>query len=246
MSDNEKTNKIGKSNGCKSEAKKDNFDIRQQMFDFIYVIAMQDAVRQKAYKGERKWLWDLSDGKIKDTRVKLQSFINDIIKGKFNSRDKQEEYDSAFVGLAADICIDINKLADERVAKAGKKRDGNFTFGNAQKLINMVCKYFYVISYDNMDLRTCFICCHCPMDGILLERIWDHQNEWKDLKESLENTSKKIITEEYFKKSWGNEDFEKGENIFPFRYDCFQKAVRKLVEKSDDIQNSIEFDYKEW
>ena len=42
-------------------------------------------------------------------------------------------------------------------------RSGQFTFGNAQKLINIVCKYFYIISYKDSSVREKFKYCHCPM-----------------------------------------------------------------------------------
>ena len=38
----------------------EKFDSKQQVFDFIFVMAMRDAVMQKAYNGEKAWLWDLS------------------------------------------------------------------------------------------------------------------------------------------------------------------------------------------
>lgn len=228
------------------------FDSKQQVFDFIYVIAMQDAVRQRSYQGERKWLWDLSKDETKIIRAELQAFIDNILKGKFNRVEGQEEYNAEgqkkynieFGRLARTICNEINRLEDERAVSEGKeKRDGDFTFGNAQKLINMLCKYFYILVYDNFELRTRFIYCHCPMDSILLKKVWEKRDEWN------EKVPNKIITEKYFNKSWGNEDFEEensNENILPLRYRCFQEAVRALVEKADDIISSIEFDYKEW
>ena len=227
------------------------FNSRQKVFDFIYVIAMQDAVRQKAYQGERKWLWDLSKDETKAIRDKAQAFVDRILNGEFNRADKQKEYDVKFSKLARTICDEINEQADTRANREGKEtRDGDFTFGNAQKLINMLCKYFYILVYDNFELKTCFTCCHCPMDSILLENVWEKRNEWNDLKESLEKDFAKTITENYFNKSWGNEDFEEKEDpkerILPLRYECFQKAVRELVNKADDIENSIEFDYQQW
>ena len=56
---------------------------------------------------------------------------------------KQEDYDKEFLRLAIDICNKINKVENSK----------EFTFGNAQKLINMMCKYFYILVYNDESLR---------------------------------------------------------------------------------------------
>lgn len=218
-------------------------DMKEKIFDFIYVIAMKDAVNQKAYNGERKWLWDVSKEEIKDIRVKLQSFIDDILNGNFYAKGTQNEYDKKFIELARIICDEVNKLEKERVNKEEKiKHVGNFTFGNAQKLINMLCKYFYFLVYDNPELVKYFKFCHCPMDSILLKNVWEKKDEWIN---SLDKDLNEILTSSFFQKSWGTEEFEE-DRQFPLRYNCFQKAVQKLVEDSNDMKNCIEFDYRGW
>ena len=209
----------------------EKFDSKQQVFDFIFVMAMRDAVMQKAYNGEKAWLWDLSKDECMYVRNEIWKFIDDqILRGKFDHQKKQEDYDKEFLRLAIDICYNINKVENSK----------EFTFGNAQKLINMMCKYFYILVYNDESLRKHFVCCHCPMDSIMLDIVW--RKRVKDRKDQYGIFGKD------FKDSWGNEDFleENGIKNIPKRYAIFQKAVRDLIADKSGIENGIEFDYSEW
>ena len=61
----------------------EKFDSKQQVFDFIFVMAMRDAVMQKAYNGEKAWLWDLSKDECMYVRNEIWKFIdNQILRGR--------------------------------------------------------------------------------------------------------------------------------------------------------------------
>ena len=135
------------------------------VFNFIYGCALHDAVLQKAFKGERKWIEGVTDAKniVKD-------YINDVISGKLVAEDKHEE---TFLETAKKVCIAINDPKNQKPASAGY-----FSFGNAQKLINMVTKHVYAHTYSihlasnsSVSIRDNFKHCHCPMDSIMLENI---------------------------------------------------------------------------
>lgn len=204
------------------ECRKKNLD--DKIFRFIYIEAMRDAVLQLSFKGDKKWLTE-SDELFDSLMGEIELLIDKVISGEFISKD---EYNEWFLSTAINICKCINK----------KTINNEFTFGNAQKLINIMLKYFYILSYKNDSLKERFKFCHCPMDRQLLMKVWSKRAELDDIM---------LGKYEDFLKSWGNEDFEKDENdkkIYPRRYLLFQQAVCHLSEKKN--MSPLEYDYYEW
>lgn len=204
--------------------KHENINIDDKVFRFIYVEAMKDAVVQLAYKGEKKWL--MESDILTPLKGEIEPLINKVLNNEYLSQDK---YDEDFLNTTITICKYINDAAS----------NNEFTFGNAQKLINIMLKYFYISSYKDDISRTKFRFCHCPMDQQLLKNIWSNRKEI--------DSDITLGSYEYFLKSWGNEDFEKDKNgkiMLPKRYELFQLAVRCLAEKKDI--NPLEYDYYVW
>ncbi|HJC49252.1 MAG TPA: hypothetical protein H9754_01505 [Candidatus Anaerostipes avistercoris] len=198
-----------------------------KLFQFVYVSAMRDAVLQKAYEGEKKWL---TTEETLEARNKVKEYIDYILEVGFKN---QEEHDKKFIETASGVCDVINKKIETN------GRNGQFTFGNAQKLINIVCKYFYIISYKDSYVREKFKYCHCPMDSILLENVWSKK------KDEIKEQSNMNVND--FKSSWGKENWkinDKENYEVPDRYSIFQDNVRALAQNEGIFP--IEYDYKIW
>lgn len=120
--------------------------IDSAIFDFAYENAMRDATLMQAYSGNKKQLKNCTEA-----REIVWSYIDRILKGN-------EE------GSVKDV---INHTAE---AFAGYP---SFTFGNAQKLVNMTAKYMYMATYCNEDMRSKFTLdnCDCPMDRIIIDFV---------------------------------------------------------------------------
>lgn len=199
-----------------------------RIFNFIYGCALHDAVLQKAFKGERKWIEEITEAK-----EFVKEYINDVISGNLIDESKHER---KFLETAQNVCRAVNSKKPDSV--------GLFSFGNAQKLINMVAKHVYAHTYSihlacngSMSIRENFRYCHCPMDSIMLEKI---EKAAKDNKIELVSN---------FRKSWGSEDFEKDEDgkvKIPSRYVSFQKAIKEIIQANNGDIFSIEYDYVEW
>lgn len=194
------------------------------ILEFVYVLAMREATLQLAYEGEKKWLTKVKndDGTPnKDVEAfvnVLEEHVNAVMGGE--TFDTQEKYNSSFYKVAEDICNKINACKqNEKVT---------FSFGNAQKLINMTMKYLYIMCYKNSENRELFRFCHCPMDGILLKHVWD-QRKLSNLPGNWKRPD--------FLASWGKEKDSHE------RYDAFQIAIKKL---KDPDQYALEYDYKIW
>lgn len=193
------------------------------LFHFVYVCAMRDAVLQKAYAGEKKWLWT-TETICAENRIK--EYIDHILEVGFQDQD---EHDNEFMNVVLDVCNIIN----EKIMM--DNREGHFSFGNAQKLINIICKYFYVICYRDTALKENFKCCHCPMDSILLDHVWEKIKKQVDIKGKE------------FRKSWGKEEVKNvdGNNYeLPERYRLFQEKIRDLAGEKNVFP--IEYDFLIW
>lgn len=206
------------------------------VFNFIYGCALHDAVLQKAYKGERTWIEEVSGAKSA-----VKTYINQIINVGFSDKTN---HDKVFLKTAKKVCNEINNFKDR------PESAGDFHFGNAQKLINMTVKHVYAHTYsihlasgNSSSIRNHFQYCHCPMDSIMLERVWaEYKDRFKEGK-AKEDLGKN------FRKAWGAEDFEANGDCAPYRYEAFQSAIKKIISPDENIGGNlypIEYDYIAW
>lgn len=204
------------------EYKETNLD--DKIFRFIYIMAMRDAVIQKAYKGEKRCLMDVC--MMDSLKGEIELLIDKVLNDEYLS---QKEYDEDFINTAIKVCKRIND----------KVKNDKFTFGNAQKLINIMMKFFYITNYKDDSSKKKFRFCHCPMDQRLLKHIWDNRVNL--------DADMKLGKSEHFTKSWGNEDFEEdasGKKMYPARYVLFQQTVCRFAEKENI--SPLEYDYYVW
>lgn len=200
--------------------------IKGKIFEFVYGCALHDAILQLAFKGEKKWIY-----KVDKAKNELRKYIDKII--LCNGFLNQEEHDVFFLQTANNICSAINEYDKKPI-----EVHSVFSFGNAQKLINMTVKHFYALSYFDFNLRENFRYCHCPMDGIMLQWVWKN---YIDL-EKCDKIHRQKELGKTFCNSWGNETIQN--NDFPDRYKKFQKIIREWAEK--DGYSPIEFDFIIW
>lgn len=102
----------------------------------------------------------------------------------------------------------------------------DFTFGNAQKLVNMTAKYMFISTFMDQDSRWRFEDCDCPMDSIILGVV-------RRLKPDVSWKS------DY---SWSKMTSENGS--VPEVYKEFQDVVKELAKKENLMP--IEFDFMYW
>ena len=198
---------------------------KDKIFNFVYVLSMREAVRQGAYSGERIWLV-----KVSCAKKATQDYIDRILFGAPFAN--QKDHDDFFLDTAKKICGCV------KVSELKPAGTSDFTFGNAQKLINMVVKHFYVIYYYCNGIRDRFKYCHCPMDSNMLKIVWDDFNS-RDISNVLSG-----YTKTKFNGSWSKEDFDKCSGGIPERYRKYQEYIRKVCEQVGAIP--IEYDYYMW
>lgn len=206
--------------------------IEDEMFNFIYLFAMRDATMRGAFKGEKKWVF-----KVVGAKSAAKSYVDNVLNGSFTDK---ANHDKVYLDTARKVCDEINgyenKPIDSRI----------FTFGNAQKLINMTAKYYYATTYSNPDERVKFAYCHCPMDSIMLKKVWDnffHTTPFQIGINVNELRRQKLGGRTNFLASWGNEDFLHSDQ-YPERYLRFQNIIMEWSERAHCTP--LEFDYYLW
>lgn len=185
-------------------------EVDKLIFDFVYELALRDAVMRTAYKGDKSEL-----RKCQKAKIEVRKYANSI----FNEKSIN------YYDVAKNLCYEFNY---------GKSGEPQFTFGNAQKLLNMTMKYLYITCYKNDELREKFKNCHCPMDRIMIDKV----------KKEFKNCSRKEKDEyigKFKDKPWSkltsaDEDID--------AYKQFQDTVKSLAAKQKLFP--LEYDYLLW
>ena len=155
----------------------------EAIFEFAYIMAMRDATQQRAFLATNKKLfWQAHSDKGKESRLQqlregiknpLRNYIDKILDNDVEVKELPDFYKVAYEIQRA--TNEFVKEADMKLPpKEGEQADEKlavFSFGNTQKLINMTAKYMFMATYGRPDLRERFDQCHCPMDGIIVEKI---------------------------------------------------------------------------
>lgn len=206
----------------------DQKEMSEKIFHFIYGCAMHDAIWQQAFTGEKKWV-----GKVKEAKEPLQKYIDRLIARPF---ENQKDHDKVFLDTANKICNQIN------TAKPPEAKD-TFSFGNAQKLINIAAKHTYGLCYYRPALRENFQFCHCPLDVTMRDYVWAQYLKTFGKTER----SNALGKGDDFLQPWGCEgqdgDTQRKLTTFPDRYAKFQAAVKAIINEEKGDLYPIEFDY---
>ncbi len=150
-------------------------DINDKIFDFAYSMAFRDATMRNAFPmfdSEKKR--ENGTNVFRDRKRKIKDYSKGIVR---------DYIDEILADKEPDPLNTIKKLCN------GENKKQGFSFGNAQKLVNMTAKYMFLSAYGDSQQRKKFKNCHCPMDGVMMERLKDNCEEYK-------------LEWEGFKKSW--------------------------------------------
>ncbi len=198
-------------------------NIKEKIFNFAYGAALKDATMQKAFEGEKRYLRGCSYGK---------ELVKEYIDGIFNGETVR------FYSTAEKVEEAFNKYIKEKGGKTKDDKEQHFTFGNTQKLINMTAKYMYMATYAREDLKGNFAQCHCPMDGIMIERVIKAVKKRKD---------SSGLPDFVHLQGWKNmlqQPWSKIESDNKTQYENFQALVSVLAKEQGC--SPIEYDYVMW
>lgn len=194
--------------------------IRRRIFEFAYGAALGDATRQRAFEGRESQLRGCEEG-----RMIVQKYIDHLMDGQ-----AVDFYRAAYeVETAYQSYMKSNDI------------EGEFRFGNAQKLINMTAKQMYITVYANEKLRERFCNCHCPMDGVMVEHLVDELDKFSptELPKRLAEYTGRRGWKGRLRAAWSKITFDERE-----QYEIFQDGIRFLADRTG--VSPIEYDYLFW
>lgn len=178
--------------------------IQDSVFSFAYTMAFRDATMRNAFQRR--------DGEDDDHFHKRKQNIQ-----KKSMEIVRNYIDQIFAEKYPNSIETIITICDE---------NNGFTFGNAQKLVNMTAKYMYISAYSGNGKRDLFRNCDCPMDSVMISVVKD---KFPKTNFSSDFSWSKMI---------GRKD------SIPPEYNTFQEMVSKIAE--NEGINPIEVDYIYW
>ena len=187
-------------------------NVDDKIFDFAYKMAFHDATMRNAFPRREDEKNDDNKLKLRKEEIKkrsksiVQDYIDAIMKA-----DGQDKLNPLEV---------IKSLCDEENTAKG------FTFGNAQKLVNMTAKYMFLSTYGNPEMRGLFKNCHCPMDGMMMERLREKQERY-------------ALKLEKFEIPWSR--LEKDDDKSMKEYERFQKYISQIAEQEKIYPIEVDF-----
>lgn len=233
---------------------------RQNIFDFIFDMAFRDATLRNAfvnpYKSKNK-----SEGKTdRENKKQAEANFEELKKGIMDkTKNPVAKYLDSILGnehtvegvyqcgvyqckfkCMLDVLNEVKEI-NTQIKKVDPKHKG-FTFGNAQKLVNMSAKYLYIACYANPEMRMRFDECDCPMDSIMIKGVINEakevgkDNKFKKLRNNTSWSSLSINDGNY-------ENIEVFINSIPEEYYEFQQWIRK---NKYEYENVLDFDFRKW
>lgn len=213
-------------------------DSRDKILEQIISKAYGDATMFKAFNMQIDKGW-------KDQAISVKRDAMDLIKRSLDCFEKLDILsESVFDEWHNSVCGELKEIYKNF------KREGieSFSYGNAQKLVNMTMKYLYVISkvfqgkcveikelLVAVEKARCFL--HVPIDNKIIDAIWRETNINLPIKENVHPNRRKnyIIPSEYVV-GWSK--------WIDTQYLEIQKELRNFILESDGIP--IEWEEVHW
>ncbi len=198
--------------------------------------ALRDATLQGAFLGRTEDILKDKNGskKAKKTKDLVRKFAIDLT-------GMNVVVDDDYVYT---LISNVVKNAPSSIDKNGNAV--SFTYGNAQKLINMTAKYLYIRNYSNPQLAASFKHCHCPLDNQIVKKLKSDAKRGSDLDKSIKKLYSAVNNSEQTK-TWRQYLDLPWSSCTKERYQFFQKAIRETIEKKYNNEiTPLEYDYVMW
>lgn len=178
--------------------------IYDKLYEFAYKMAFRDATMRNAFRR----LDDEEESHFKAIKEEMRNNYVDYVK-EYIEAIFREQYPQPLEY--------IEKISNPGLVNHNER----FTFGNAQKLINMTAKYMFLSCYQDETKRELFRNCDCPMDSFMIKKV--ECNHDKGFNHDL---------------AWSRITFSNHD-----AYDYFQEQIRKQCGRR---LLPIEYDYLHW
>lgn len=220
----------------------------ERVLDASIAKAYSDATQQGAYntlipKGDKE---NLSKKAKNKGYPEIKSAIQELLK-----KDSKLEFEKWHKDICEKLCGENGIYSDVCHAYG----DDTFSYGNAQKWVNMSLKYLCILYEIYKEYNKESICTFCdkygekikkyekdfhvPVDSYIIKAVYDKREEGKGIELPLkkDEKGKKYGIEQYVSWSkWDNKDDE---------YTKFQKSLRNSNLLKDE-DSPLDWENKEW
>lgn len=140
-------------------------------------------------------------------------------------------------------------LAIIETMKKGNECVGGFTYGQAQKWLNMTLKYCWLLGLlgENFDEKNL----HVPIDSYIIEALWKDEfwntpDCWKnnDCRNKILNL--KIKDSKYKIGKYASEKYKSWSTWGKDEYKHYQAALKKYLKSQNNSKSPIEWESKVW
>lgn len=200
-----------------------------EFFKYSYFGNLKDpieAASNRAYRDMCRTLdfKDIDENDKKNFKKEVNAILKNIMKNEdknqnINNIKNQDEFDAWHKGICDKIIKKSKKIEKIKETDEGKEEKIQFTYGQAQKWVNMTIKYLYILNEHTFDNVFDFL--HIPVDNYI----------FKAAKEKLGINNPK--------KPWSKLD--------ETEYFEYQKDIRERIEKDSNIDvPPLLWEFKNW
>ena len=195
---------------------------------FTYFGNLQDPIEasvNRAYRDMCRTLdfEDIDENDKKNFKKEVKAILKNIIKNKDKNQNiknikNQDEFDIWHHRICDNIIEKSEKIEKIKKNNEGKEEKIQFTYGQAQKWVNMTIKYLYMLNEHTFDNVFDFL--HVPVDNYSFKSVKDKLKIKKPTKKSWSR--------------WDNYD----------EYLEYQNDIRKKL-KEEDI-SPLRWEFENW
>ena len=148
-----------------------------EFFKYSYFGNLKDpieAASNRAYRDMCRTLdfKDIDENDKKNFKEEVKAILKNIIKNEdknqnINNINNQDEFDTWHHGLCDNIIEKCKKIEKYKNTDEGTEEKIQFTYGQAQKWVNMTIKYLYILNDHTFDNVFDFL--HIPVDNYILD-----------------------------------------------------------------------------
>ena len=212
-------------------------------------IILNDVVTLFCTEAFSKGAKDYSNEELLHYCIKTKAW-NDAIQYARKIGGSAIDHEAEIIEFLVDEINDENKFANiasdfdewhrsilENAEKSGVKQDWGMNPGLWQKLINMSFKYLYCVKDRFPKLDNIWSKCHCPIDSIILTRLYNVLNE--------NCLYEKNSTEFSCIRAYANREDYKSWNALTIEdYDIIQRVIKRVC--AENHITPLQFDFIYW
>lgn len=214
---------------CIFDSKEENNEKFSEFNNYKEYVAYKCAYR--AYRDLNRTLTVNKDNSEKERKEIVHGICNKIIiniKALFN-----QTCDKDFNNEHHEICKKLIECVNDEsnLLKSLESETNIFSYGQAQKWINMTLKYMWLLGFLENKIKTEYL--HVPVDSYIIKAVWEKENITLPIVKKLKNGSRGAYSSEKVK-SWSKWDYDD--------YKEFQRSLKDALGN----ENRIEWEHSAW